>query len=147
MYSRFTLESGLPATPRSPKPEPDWDLVLKRNPVERLKREKAPLGSRTSAGADRGRVRAPGTLSLWSPGLALRDRSREGPRDSGGGRRPRTLDDHETVVAPLSAIAAEAILTEPPALVVIGNVVSLAERLVPAAYELQGVLSPVRSRR
>jgi sulfite reductase beta subunit-like hemoprotein len=28
---------------RSPKPEPDWDLVLKRNPVERLKREKAPL--------------------------------------------------------------------------------------------------------
>ena len=58
-----------------------------------------------------------------------------------------TLGDHETVVAPLSAIAAEAILTEPPALVVIGNVVSLAERLVPAAYELQGVLSPVRSRR
>jgi ferredoxin-nitrite reductase len=25
------------------KPPPDWDLVLKRNPVERLKREKAPL--------------------------------------------------------------------------------------------------------
>src|SRR6516162_7363110 len=24
----------------------DWDLVLKRNPVERLKREKAPLGIR-----------------------------------------------------------------------------------------------------
>ena len=31
---------------RSPKPEPDWELVLKRNPVERLKREKAPLGIR-----------------------------------------------------------------------------------------------------
>ena len=46
MYSRFTLGSGLTATRRSPKPEPDWDLVLKRNPVERLKREKAPLGIR-----------------------------------------------------------------------------------------------------
>src|SRR3954451_11747992 len=29
-----------------PRPEADWDLVLKRNPVERLKREKAPLGIR-----------------------------------------------------------------------------------------------------
>src|SRR3954452_12776931 len=28
------------------RPEADWDLVLKRNPVERLKREKAPLGIR-----------------------------------------------------------------------------------------------------
>jgi ferredoxin-nitrite reductase len=28
------------------KQPPDWDLVLKRNPVERLKREKAPLGIR-----------------------------------------------------------------------------------------------------
>jgi ferredoxin-nitrite reductase len=28
------------------KPEPDWELVLKRNPVERLKQEKAPLGIR-----------------------------------------------------------------------------------------------------
>jgi ferredoxin-nitrite reductase len=28
------------------KPAPDWELVLKRNPVERLKREKAPLGIR-----------------------------------------------------------------------------------------------------
>jgi sulfite reductase beta subunit-like hemoprotein len=34
------------ASTRSPKPEPDWELVLKRNPVERLKREKAPLGIR-----------------------------------------------------------------------------------------------------
>jgi sulfite reductase beta subunit-like hemoprotein len=33
-------------TTRTPKPEPDWELVLKRNPVERLKREKAPLGIR-----------------------------------------------------------------------------------------------------
>jgi sulfite reductase beta subunit-like hemoprotein len=31
---------------RSPKPEATWDLVLKRNPVERLKQEKAPLGIR-----------------------------------------------------------------------------------------------------
>jgi sulfite reductase beta subunit-like hemoprotein len=31
---------------RSPKPEATWDLVLKRNPVERLKSEKAPLGIR-----------------------------------------------------------------------------------------------------
>ena len=28
------------------RPAPTWDLVLKRNPVERLKREKAPLGIR-----------------------------------------------------------------------------------------------------
>ena len=32
--------------PRAPKPEATWELVLKRNPVERLKREKAPLGIR-----------------------------------------------------------------------------------------------------
>ena len=31
---------------RAPKPEPTWELVLKRNPVERLKQEKAPLGIR-----------------------------------------------------------------------------------------------------
>ncbi len=31
------------ATPRVAKPEPTWELVLKRNPVERLKREKDPL--------------------------------------------------------------------------------------------------------
>ena len=29
---------------RTPKPEPDWDLVYKRNPVERIKRDKSPLG-------------------------------------------------------------------------------------------------------
>jgi sulfite reductase beta subunit-like hemoprotein len=29
-----------------PRPEADWELVLKRNPVERLKLEKAPLGIR-----------------------------------------------------------------------------------------------------
>jgi sulfite reductase beta subunit-like hemoprotein len=36
------------AVPRAerPKPPADWELVLKRNPVERLKREKAPLGIR-----------------------------------------------------------------------------------------------------
>jgi sulfite reductase beta subunit-like hemoprotein len=32
------------APPRSPKPDPDWDLVYKRNPVERIKRDKSPLG-------------------------------------------------------------------------------------------------------
>src|ERR671935_1765349 len=31
---------------RPQKPPPDWELVLKRNPVERLKKEKAPLGIR-----------------------------------------------------------------------------------------------------
>src|SRR5438046_7391237 len=31
---------------RPAKPPADWELVLKRNPVERLKREKAPLGIR-----------------------------------------------------------------------------------------------------
>ncbi len=40
--------SARPRTARvvAPKPPADWDLVLKRNPVERLKREKAPLGIR-----------------------------------------------------------------------------------------------------
>jgi ferredoxin-nitrite reductase len=33
-------------TTRTPKPEATWELVLKRNPVERLKQEKAPLGIR-----------------------------------------------------------------------------------------------------
>lgn len=37
-------ETGTIERPR--KPVPDWELVLKRNPVERLKREKAPLGIR-----------------------------------------------------------------------------------------------------
>ena len=37
---------GEPLRSREPRPEPTWDLVLKRNPVERLKREKAPLGIR-----------------------------------------------------------------------------------------------------
>jgi sulfite reductase beta subunit-like hemoprotein len=31
------------ARPRRERPEADWDLVLKRNPVERIKQEKAPL--------------------------------------------------------------------------------------------------------
>jgi sulfite reductase beta subunit-like hemoprotein len=32
------------ATPsRTPKPDPNWDLVYKRNPVERIKRDKSPL--------------------------------------------------------------------------------------------------------
>jgi sulfite reductase beta subunit-like hemoprotein len=37
---------GAPTPPPSPrqKPEATWDLVLKRNPVERLKQEKTPLG-------------------------------------------------------------------------------------------------------
>src|ERR671919_1020905 len=35
-----------PLRAREPKPEPTWELVLKRNPVERLKQEKAPLGIR-----------------------------------------------------------------------------------------------------
>src|SRR6201990_3114574 len=37
---------GRSAVQRREKPPVDWDLVLKRNPVERLKREKAPLGIR-----------------------------------------------------------------------------------------------------
>src|SRR5216117_372222 len=31
-------------TSRTPKPEATWELVLKRNPVERIKQEKSPLG-------------------------------------------------------------------------------------------------------
>ena len=42
----------------APKPPADWDLVLKRNPVERIKRDKAPLGIRDELpGADRRRLR------------------------------------------------------------------------------------------
>src|ERR671934_3173519 len=33
-----------PATTRREKPEATWELVLKRNSVERLKRDKSPLG-------------------------------------------------------------------------------------------------------
>jgi ferredoxin-nitrite reductase len=37
----------MPATrPARPRPPADWDLVYKRNPVERIKRDKAPLGIR-----------------------------------------------------------------------------------------------------
>jgi sulfite reductase (ferredoxin) len=32
------------ASSHTPKPEPDWELVYKRNPVERIKRDKSPLG-------------------------------------------------------------------------------------------------------
>jgi ferredoxin-nitrite reductase len=35
-----------PPRTRAEKPEPSWELVLKRNPVERLKRDKDPLGIR-----------------------------------------------------------------------------------------------------
>jgi len=35
--------AALPRT-RTPAPQPDWELVYKRNPVERLKRDKSPLG-------------------------------------------------------------------------------------------------------
>src|SRR4029450_10798276 len=33
-----------PPRTRPPAPPPDWELVYKRNPVERLKRDKSPLG-------------------------------------------------------------------------------------------------------
>jgi sulfite reductase beta subunit-like hemoprotein len=33
-----------PSPTRTPRPEATWELVLKRNPVERLKQEKTPLG-------------------------------------------------------------------------------------------------------
>src|SRR4051794_19684662 len=36
--------AGQPSTTRTAKPEATWELVLKRNPVERLKQEKTPLG-------------------------------------------------------------------------------------------------------
>src|ERR671934_1885317 len=39
-------ETGQPTRPRRERPPATWELVLKRNPVERLKREKAPLGIR-----------------------------------------------------------------------------------------------------
>ena len=35
-----------PVRPRRERPEADWDLVFKRNPVERIKHDKAPLGIR-----------------------------------------------------------------------------------------------------
>ncbi|HVY61958.1 MAG TPA: nitrite/sulfite reductase, partial [Planctomycetota bacterium] len=42
----MTASSTSERPARPPKPAPDWELVLKRNPVERIKREKAPLGIR-----------------------------------------------------------------------------------------------------
>ena len=33
-----------PPRTRPPAPPPDWELVYKRNPVERIKRDKSPLG-------------------------------------------------------------------------------------------------------
>jgi sulfite reductase beta subunit-like hemoprotein len=39
-------ETPATATRKPLKPEPDWELVLKRNPVERIKQEKHPLGIR-----------------------------------------------------------------------------------------------------
>src|SRR5258708_10943624 len=41
---RATVPSRTMATIE--KPPPDWELVYKRNPVERIKRDKAPLGIR-----------------------------------------------------------------------------------------------------
>src|SRR5262249_9648697 len=42
-----TFRASMPVThPTRERPEATWELVLKRNPVERLKREKAPLGIR-----------------------------------------------------------------------------------------------------
>jgi ferredoxin-nitrite reductase len=38
--------SSVEKRPPAAKPPADWDLVMKRNPVERLKKEKAPLGIR-----------------------------------------------------------------------------------------------------
>ncbi len=45
--SRSRFMPGTPVTLDRPRrPEPDWELVLRRNPVERIKREKAPLAIR-----------------------------------------------------------------------------------------------------
>src|SRR5262245_44247372 len=44
---RVTFRASMAVTHRTrERPEATWELVLKRNPVERLKREKAPLGIR-----------------------------------------------------------------------------------------------------
>src|SRR5215471_5111316 len=40
------VDGQRPSRRGAARPEADWDLVLKRNPVERLKQEKAPLGIR-----------------------------------------------------------------------------------------------------
>jgi ferredoxin-nitrite reductase len=40
------VDGQRPSRRAAARPEADWDLVLKRNPVERLKQEKAPLGIR-----------------------------------------------------------------------------------------------------
>jgi siroheme synthase len=47
------------------------------------------------------------------------------------------MPDQRVVVAPLCGSARAATLLDPPALVVIGDVVTLADRL--AAYELLGI--------
>jgi sulfite reductase beta subunit-like hemoprotein len=39
-----TMATRATPTTLTPKPPPDWELVYKRNPVERIKRDKSPLG-------------------------------------------------------------------------------------------------------
>src|SRR6185312_4896609 len=43
---RLPEERFMSAVEKREKPPVDWELVMKRNPVERLKKEKAPLGIR-----------------------------------------------------------------------------------------------------
>src|SRR4051794_15481705 len=42
--SREGTMASRATTSRTLKPEPDWELVYKRNPAERIKRDKSPLG-------------------------------------------------------------------------------------------------------
>jgi len=86
-----------------------------------------------------GLARTPGTLVFFMGLAALETIAR---RLVAHGRSPRTpaaviaagtTDEQRSVVAALSEIAAAAADLEPPALVVIGEVVTLAERLAPQA--------------
>ena len=79
--------SAQPRAPRRrPKPPADWELVLKRNPVERLKREKAPLGIRDELPA------------LIAAGL--RERGRGGHRPPAVvGPLPRQAEDRDVHAA------------------------------------------------
>ena len=79
--------SAMSAVSKREKPPVDWELVYKRNPVERIKRDKsAARDPRRAAGADRRRLRArsPRRTSSASSGGASTTTSRRSARSCSG---------------------------------------------------------------
>jgi len=136
---------AVPPRTRSSAPPPDWELVYKRNPVERIKRDKSPLGildelpaliaagyeqvpeedlvrlkwwglyhDKPKVGTFMLRIKLPGGRDAQTPAAVI-----------SAGTRP----DQEVAVAPLAVIGEAAAGLPSPALIVVGDVVALSERL------------------